>query len=225
MSSPWWVYFLLISLTGNPLLALALVAFFLYSGDAWWRGRLWRPWGRLDAWMRARELRARLQVNPHDLTTRAELGRMLVESGRYAEAREHLEQVCGRSKTLAGPSWHLGQALLKLGDFDAGCAAIERALSLRRDVGYGQPLLDVGDFLFTRGRLAEALPWYERLLAIHGGSIEGRYKLGRCRLATGDKQGAQRMFDEAIASYDASPAFKRAQDRAWRWRAWWWRRK
>lgn len=223
MSSSWLLYMFVVLMGGNPLLALALVAVSAYGGNAWWRGRAWRPWGVFERWMKIRELRARLVVNPHDLTTRGELGRMLVERGRYAEARVELEQVCERGKTLAVPAWHLGQSQLKVGDFEAGAASIERAVSLRKDVGYGQPVMDLGDFLFERQRYAEALPYYERGLAVHGGSIEGRYKLGRCRLATGDAAGARAMLDEAIQSYDASPAFKRAQDRAWRWRAWWWR--
>lgn len=225
MSTTWLFYLAMILMGGSPWLGLALLVFAIYGSEAWWRGRLWRPWGRVEAWMRIRELRAKLQINPHDLTLRADLGRLLVERGRHAEAREHLEQVCERGKTLAVPAWHLGQAQLKLGDFEAGRASIERAVSLRKDVGYGQPMMDVGDFLFGRGRLPDALAYYERGLAVHGGSIEGRYKLGRCRLATGDVAGARAAFDDAITSYDASPKFKRSQDRAWRWRAWWWRRK
>ena len=218
------LYMVVVLLGGNPLLALALVAASLWGGNAWWRGRVWRPWAAIERWNKLRELRAQLTVNPHDLTTRAELGRLLVERGRYAEARVELEQVCGRGKSLVMPAWHLGQACLKLGDLDAGQRWIEAAVSLRKDVGYGQPWVDLGDYFFERQRVAEALPCYERALAVHGGSIEARYKLGRCRLATGDHDGARAVFDEAIQTYDASPAFKRAQDRAWRWRAWWWRR-
>ncbi len=225
MSSSWLLYMLVVLLGGNPLLALALVVASAWGGNAWWRGRAWRPWAPLERWRKRRELRANLAVNPHDLTTRGELGRMLVERGQYAQARDELEQVCGRGKTLALPAWNLGQAYLKLGDLGAGQRWIEHALSLRKDLGYGQPVMDLGDYFFDRQRYADALPCYERGLAVHGGSIEGRYKLGRCRLATGDASGARAIFDEAIQAYDASPAFKRAQDRAWRWRAWWWRPK
>lgn len=225
MSSAWMLYALVALVGGNPWLALALVAMSAWGGTSWWRGALWRPWGPLERWRVARELSAKLKVNPHDANTRAELGRVLVESGQYARARDELEQVCARGKTLAVPAWHLGQACLKLGDLDAGQRWIEHALSVRKDVGYGQPALDVGEFLFSRERFAEARPWFERAIAVHGGTIEGRYKLGRCLLAAGETEAARAMFDDAVHAYDASPAFKRAQDRGWRWRAWWWRRK
>jgi tetratricopeptide (TPR) repeat protein len=218
----WLVYMLSYALTGNPIVAGIAVLVFLYGGEAWWRGRLWKPWTIVQQWLRIRELRAHLKLNEHDGTARADLGRLLVERGQFAEARPHLEKVCAKIPNLALPAWNLGRACLGLGDYDAGRAAIDKALAIRPDIGYGQPWFDLGNFKFDREQWADAAGFFQHGLDIHSSSAEAWYKLGRCRLALGDSPGAKQAFDEAIAVHDAAPGFKRSIDRPWRWRAWWW---
>lgn len=220
----WLAWMATYALTGNPLVALAVAVVIAYSGESWWRGRLWRPWAFFQRWMRVRELYTTIDANPHDATARAELGRLLVERSRYAEALPQLEKAHERAPTVAGTTWLLGAAKLALGDLEAGRELVEKAISIRKDIGYGEPLCRLGDAYAAKGRWADAIDAYERARRIHTSSAEFAYKCGAARLASGDKTGAKADFDEAIQIWRGSPGFKAPRERSWALRSWWARR-
>jgi tetratricopeptide (TPR) repeat protein len=225
MSTSWLVYIATYALTGNPILAVVVVLLFVYGGNGWYRGRFWAPWKGVQQWLQIRQLRAHVEVAPHDMQARADLGRLLVERGGFAEAIPHLEAVGAKAPTLAMPAYHLGRAYLGTGDWDRGLAHVERALAQRADLQYGEPLLRLGDFHLDRGAWAQAVPYYDRMFEVHSSSAEAWFKLGRCRFALGDGPGAREAFRQAVLTSDQAPAFKRKVDRPWKWRAKWWLRK
>lgn len=217
----WLVWVLAYALSGNPIVAILAVALFLYGGQGWWSGRYWVPWAPFQRWMRIRELRAHVALNPFDATHRAELGRLLVDHRAAAEARGHLDAAIARVPNLAQPHWTLARACFALGEIDEGRKNVEIATSIRKDVGYGQPWADYGDALLARGRFVEAALAYERARDASGSGSELWYKLGVCRIALNDTKGAREALQTAIDVHDAAPGFRRRIDRAWRWRAWW----
>lgn len=219
LTSNWLLYVFISLVTGNPWLALLIVAVMVWGTTGWWRGRLPNPFAPIRARLRVGELRAQLGANPHNVNVRAELGGLLADR-RPAEARALLEEVARRSPELPLPAYHLGVALLNLGETDAGTAAIERALERRADLKFGEPMVRLGDHLLGRGRPTEAVRAYERAVAIHGSHAEAWYKLGAAAQAAGDPARAQEAWREALASTEHAPAFKRRIDRPWRWRAW-----
>lgn len=217
----WLIWLIALSVSGNPLIAAAVVVGFLWIGDGWWRGRLWAPWVIVQQWLRIRELDAHVALAPHDGTARAELGRLLVGRGAPARALPHLEAACEKSPELAFPAYYLGLARLGVGDFDGGRVAIERAVSIRKDLDYGAPLAALGDASAKAGRTTEAIAYFERALTSNRSSVQLHHKLGLAKLTAGDRAGAQEALAHAQALYRTAPPFKRRQERMWAWRAWW----
>lgn len=220
MSQSWIVYLVVSALTRSPLLGLLAIAILWYSGSAWWVGRLWNPLAPLKEHFRIRDLRRELGVNPHNLNVRAELGALLA-TRRPAEAKELLEEVVRRAPELPLPHVHLGQALLALGDTAGGAAAIEAGLRTRPDVKYGEPLVRLGDHHLAKGDAAAAAVAFERATRVHTSYAEAWYKAGVAAAAQGDHATARAHWQEALASTEHAPAFKRRIDRSWRWRSWW----
>lgn len=219
MSSSWLTWTVVTALTGNPLVGLAVVLILAWAGEGWFRGRWWNPtrwWQRLE---RVRRLRADIAANPHDATAKAQLGGLLVDRAP-AEAKVLLEEVHGRYPDMALVAFHLGAARLKLGDGAGGRAAIEHALGLKKDVGFGEPMIRLGDHELAAGRPAEAVACYERALQVHTSSAEALYKLGRAKAALGDREGARRAWAETLDLGRGAPDFKARLDRPWRFRAW-----
>lgn len=219
MSSSWLTWLVVTALTGNPLVGLAVVVVLAWAGEGWFRGRIWTPqrwWQRFE---RVRRLRSDVAINPHDATAKGQLGGLLVDrSPREAEAL--LAEVHERYPDMALVAFHLGAARLRLGDGEGGRAAIEHALSLKKDVGYGEPMIRMGDFEASRGRFAEAVACYERALRVHTSSAEATYKLGLARAGAGDAPGARAAWRDTLELGRGAPDFKARQDRPWRIRAW-----
>lgn len=219
MGSSWIVYLLVTLITGNPLVGLLVAVAVLWGAEGWFRGRFWSPAAPFRRWQRIRALRDHLAASPHDATAAAQLGGMLVDR-RPAEARSLLQAVHDRYPDMALVAFHLGAARLNLGDTAGGEAAIAHALALKADLGYGEPMVRMGDHFHAHGRSADAVGWYRKAAAVHRSSAEVRYKLGRALRATGDRPGARAAFREALEVTRGSPAFKRRLDRSWRVRAW-----
>jgi tetratricopeptide (TPR) repeat protein len=216
---------LLTWLTGNPLLALLVVLLLAGTGYGYLTGGLFRVPRNLERWSTIRRLQRVVATNPHDAVARADLGRLLVEAGRPARALPHLEAAAARAPEVAETLYYCGAARLGVGDLAKGRPLIEQALARDPKLRYGEPYLTLADFFLGHGRAPEALPDLERFTAIHASSVEGRYKLARAALAAGDPQRARGALDEAVAIYRASPPFKRREERLWRVKAGWLRRR
>jgi tetratricopeptide (TPR) repeat protein len=219
MSSSWIAWLVVNLLTGNPWLALLVAVAIAWGGEGWFRGRLWTPTRLWQRYTRIRRLRDDIAANPHDMTAKGSLGGLLIDRSP-AEARALLEEVHARYPELALVAFHLGAARLNTGDTAGGQAAIEHALSVKRDVGYGEPMIRLGDHLAGLRRYEDAAAAYRRALTVHSSSAEACYKLGRALRAAGDKAGAQRAFLETLDLSPGAPAFKARVDRPWRIRAW-----
>ncbi|MES2644358.1 MAG: tetratricopeptide repeat protein [Myxococcota bacterium] len=215
----WFTYIVVSQLTGSPLLGIAVVAALWFGGGTLWLGRVPDPRAPFRTWARIRRLRAEIGMNPHHVDHRTELGGLLAKR-RPAEAKVVLDDVVRRHPELALPHYHLGVAQLELGETEAGRASIERALTLRKDLRFGEPLVRLGDHYLGQGQHAAALAAYERATVVHSSSAEAWFKAGKAAAGTGDKKTAHAHWEEALASTAYTPGFKARVDRPWRWRSW-----
>lgn len=220
-----FLFGLLTWITGNPLLAVLAVLLVTAAGYGYATGALVRLPRELERWTTIRELERSARTNPHDATARADLGRLLVEAGRPARALPHLEAAAARAPEVNETLYYLGAARLGVGDLAGGRPLVEQALARDPKLRYGEPHLRLADYYLARGEAREALPHLERFTALHASSVEGRYKLARAWLATGRPDRARAVLDEAVQAHRTSPGFKRREERLWRLKASWLRRR
>ena len=207
--------------TGNPLLAFVIVLVISVAGYGYAFGRMLRIPQAVNRWLAIRELERTVRTNPHNATAQADIGRLLVEAGQPGRALSHLETAWARAPEVPENAYYLGAARLRLGDGAGGRPLIEQALARDPRLGYGEPHLRLGDYYLERGDPAEAVVHLERFTEMHASSVEGRYKLARARLATGERDGARAALDDAVRAYRGAPGFKRREERLWRLRAGW----
>jgi tetratricopeptide (TPR) repeat protein len=210
-----FLFVLLSWITGNPILAGAIIlllfggSYLLYSRRLYRFRQAWRDVARV------RELRAELAVNPENAKARSDLGEMLARKGRFGEALPHLERAITRCDDQPDTNFYLGWTYLALGDLERGRRYVNRALELNSRFGYGEPHLRLGDFFFARGEYKEAIPHYEAFRAIYTSGVEGLYKLGECYLAADQREKGIEVLREGVEAFRAAPWYRRQEERAW----------
>jgi tetratricopeptide (TPR) repeat protein len=215
----WLTYFLVSQATGSPLMGLVAVAALWFSGTSFVFGRLPDPAAPFRRWARIRDLRIAHDMNPHNVDVRTELAGFLV--GRSpGEAKALLDEVVRRCPDLPLPAYLLGLAHLGLGESAEGRACIERALALKPDLRFGEPMVRLGDHYLALGKPAEARAAYEQATRVHVSYAEAWFKAGKAAKLAGDLAGARAHWTETLAATRHSPPFKRRIDRQWRLRAW-----
>jgi hypothetical protein len=216
--SSFLLFSLLALVTGNPLLAALIVL------AAWWLGDratfrvLPDPFHGLSRWRRRGELRAQLQVNPHDRRARFELAESLLESGRPAAAaaalRPNLE--AGDEDVRTAHLW--GAALGRSGDHAGGERALLMARAAEPGFRAGELDLELGRLRVAGRDFAGAVEALERLLVVRPGSVEGRFWLVRALEGLGRRDEAATRRAEAWREYVALPRFQRSRQRWYAWR-------
>ncbi|MGH7318394.1 MAG: tetratricopeptide repeat protein [Candidatus Rokuibacteriota bacterium] len=220
-----FLFVLLSWITGNPLIALLAVLLLSAGAYGYVSGRIFRIPRALERWGTIRELKRAVRVNPHDAAARSDLGRLLTEAGRHDEALSHLEAAVARMPDAPETLYYLGAARLGTGDQARGQPLIAQALALDPKLRYGEPHLALANYHLDRGEAAQAIPYLEEFTARHASSVEGRYKLARAYLATGHPDRARAAVEDAIDAYRGSPVFRRREERLWRLRVAWLRRR
>ena len=222
MSTSWIAWMLLSWLTGNPILALILVA------GAWWLGdratfrvlpdplRLFARRGRMAG------LRRTLATNPHDRRARLELGSLLLEARRPAEAAALLRQNVDAGDDDLHTTFAFGVALARSGDRGGAERLLAAARAKDPSFRLGEIDLELGRLRVQAGDASGALDPLRRVVAERPGTVEGRYWLARALEQQGDVAGAARARDDAWREYVALPRFRRSHERpfAWRIRPW-----
>src|SRR5215831_19886558 len=163
---------LLTWITGNPVLALVIVALVSLAGYGYLSARIFQVPRAVRRWLTVRELDRTVRTNPHDATAHADLGRLLVDAGWPSRALPHLEAAYARAPEVTETVYYLGAARLRLGDEGGGRSLVEEALARDPRIRYGEPYLRLGDYYLDRGRAAEALVHLERFVGMHASSVE-----------------------------------------------------
>jgi hypothetical protein len=175
--------------------------------------RVWRRRQRIE------RLDDLIGLNPENADDRMELGELLIEGGRAAEAVPHLEAAVRKVPDSPGAQFLLGLARLRAGSPAEAVPALEEAVRLDRGHRYGEVLLRQGEALAALDRDREAEAALEAHLGVNASSAEGLYRLAKVRLSLGDPAGAHRAVEELRSTIRQSPRFRRRLDRPWLRRA------
>nr|WP_238357748.1 tetratricopeptide repeat protein [Cohnella zeiphila] len=203
----WW-------LLGNPFLALIVLLVVLYFLERRFIGlspSLVRPFRRRSS---IAKWRRQLQVNPHDVSARAELVRLLIESKKYKEAMEELRTMGDRMEHSAEYWSDLGLCELALGRREEGEQAMLKALEISPRVKYGLPYLRLGE-AFAKTDAAKALDYLQRFRDIQSSSCEAYYRLGSIYREMGQPDRAKEADRECAQIYRSLPRYMKRRERKW----------
>ena len=210
-----FLFYLLASLFHSPLLALFVVIAVAYLADARWQGRWFDPRQLFSRQLAINDLRRTIAINEHDAAARNDLGRMLIERGKYAEALPHLERAIQRMSDSAETNYNYGVCLLRLGRDENGERHIRRALEIHSRHLYGEPQVELARHFLERNKIAEARHWADEAVKLNTSSIEGWVLLGRAARALGDVDAARKAFTSARDGYRQLPGYLRLPNRRW----------
>jgi len=215
-----FVWALLASLMGNPLGALFVVVGFLVVTDQLTFRFLPGPWHWWQRRQRAAGLRADLATNPHDRRARRELGLILVEQSRHAEAVATLAPNLAAGDDDAETLLAMACARMGVGDA-AGRAEGERlfaAIEARQaSFRQGELFLARGRFRLGAGEVAAATDDLRRFVKERPGTVEGRALLVKALRARGARDEAAKIADDGWNEYAQAPGFRRRIERRWAW--------
>jgi tetratricopeptide (TPR) repeat protein len=164
-------------------------------------------------------LKSEIRQNPANVTARRDLAQIFLTKRRPARAAELLAEARARDGESAELALLHGKALLLAGRFEAALAPLVAAAEKNDRLFYGEAYLLAGRALVELGRAPEAEDAFQRYLAIHHSSVEGRVRLALARRMQSDADGARHMTREAISTYSDAPRFRRRVELRWYLRA------
>jgi protein O-GlcNAc transferase len=111
-------------------------------------------------------------------------------NAKLIKSKESSQAAVQKDPKLDAAYMNLGSTNNALGDFEAAVAALNIALSLRRDWVIALNQLGVG----YRGlnNLTAAIQQFNRVVALDGNNVTGLFNLGSAQYAAGDKKGAKK---------------------------------
>jgi tetratricopeptide (TPR) repeat protein len=111
-------------------------------------------------------------------------------NAKLQKGRESLQAAVQKDPKLDAAYMNLGSTNNALGDFEAAVAALNIALSLRRDWVIAINQLGLG----YRGlnNLSAAIAQFNRVVTLDGNNVAGLFNLGSAQSASGDKKGAKK---------------------------------
>ena len=111
-------------------------------------------------------------------------------NAKLQKGRESLQAAVQKDPKLDAAYMNLGSTNNSLGDFEAAVAALNVALSLRKDWVIAINQLGLG----YRGlnNLSAAIQQFNRVVALDGNNVVGLFNLGSAQFASGDKKGAKK---------------------------------
>ncbi len=134
--------------------------------------------------------------NPNDKSAHAELGELLVETGKPAEGRDHLETAIRLGQNDAQVWFFVGMADRELDDLPDAVTSFERAENL--DPGNEAVLSSLVDAYLAVGRLDDALRIANRAVELHPTEAFGYEALGMVQLNQGKFDAGRASLSKAI---------------------------
>jgi tetratricopeptide (TPR) repeat protein len=217
--SRYFQWLILTSLTGSPILSIAILVVFWFVLDRFTFGLLPDPLRFLMRWQRTWRLERLLGANPHDRRARQEVAELYLWQRRYKKAVEALKPNLEAGDDDANTLFTMGWACFGAGHAEQ--AEVFMAEAAERDPAFrvGAIDLELGRWRLAGGNAKGALEALERFIHVRRGSVEGRVLLAKAMLAAGDDGKAALMREEAWKEYVSAPRFQRRMERFWAWRA------
>lgn len=209
------LFYILYWLTGNPLLALAVIVIIVLTLDRTYLSFIPDPFKAMRASSRIGELRKIVSVNPHDGRSLKELGILLVEKNNYEKAVDCFHGA--ETKMADDPefNYYYGIAAARAGNMNKGRELVDKALRDSPELKYGEPYLMMAEAYIDVRDYRNALPLLERFVGIHSSSSRGFYRLGLVKMKLGMKDEGLADLRKSIRVFKAAPLFKRRVDRKW----------
>ena len=202
-------YFIFTILLRHPYVLVAVVAAYLL------RDRIPSP----SAWLRRQRQFARLKyevaVNPYDSVAGRNIGMVLLDKGRPAEALTHLLEALKKEPGSAEINHLVGLSYLRGGKPDDAVGYLTKSIEVEPRFRYGESHLYLGEALLAKKDVDEAIGSFKTYLSINNTSIEGLYGYASALTAAGRKDEAKKAAQDGIMYHKANPSFRRRRD--WRW--------
>src|SRR5262249_50579145 len=155
-----------------------------------------------DADRAVAEFRRAVRLNPRDAETRAGFIRLLLQNERYQEAYDEYKLLAPYIRRDTDSLVNFGILAERLGHHDEAIETWDRTLAIDPDSKSANIYL--ADALFAAGRPQEAVPHYERYLALLTSNTETRLDPGDVfgvALRVGDAYTASKDFERALFFY------------------------
>jgi Flp pilus assembly protein TadD len=187
----------------SPLSALAVPAVAipvatlvaLYGVRTWNRNLVWRePLAFFSTMVADAPLSAR---------SHRELGSVLADAGRFAEARAEFERSLAIKPDDPATLYNLGNALLQAQDVSGAIAAYTRALAVKPD--FSDAMVNLGNAESMRGDHQTALTWMTRALVLTPSSPSLHMNVANTLFRVGSNDEARREYEAALALAPDAP--------------------
>jgi Tfp pilus assembly protein PilF len=154
-------------------------------------------WNQVHVWQDTEKLWAHaLAIDPKSPTAHLNVGAVLADQGKLAEAIEHYRQALHFKPDYAFAHYNLGTALARRGQPAEAAEHYRRALAIKPD--YAGALNNWGNTLTQMGKLAEAVELYRRALTIKPDYADAHYNLGVALAQQGKPAEAIELFQRAL---------------------------
>ena len=148
------------------------------------------------------ELKRSAELNGNDPETFYYLGRLYFTRNDMPAALTAFQRAIQLDSSSVRAHNHLGQAYEGLGQYGAAQNAYLKAIELERQQPAKSrwPYFNVGSLCLKQGRFTEAIDYFRQSLRYSPSWTEGKLKLAKALLASGDSSGAQVLLREVIES-------------------------
>ncbi len=153
--------------------------------------------------------REAIRLNPRDSLSPFELGELLHQQGRLAEAIDAYRESDKRGALLGAATYRLGMSLREAGQFDEALAAFRSIL--KRKPGDETARFQIGETLLRAGRLGEAAAAFGEMVADLRRAVEESpdnpsswHRLAGVLILAGDKEGYRRACTSVIERFGKS---------------------
>jgi tetratricopeptide (TPR) repeat protein len=201
-------------LFGSPFVAILVLLVILYMLERRFVGlspSIVRPFRRnnlISKWKR------QLHLNPHDVSAKSELSRLLIDSKKFRQAREILLGIQTQMDHSAEYWSDIGICELALGNLEDGERAMKQALSISPRVKYGQPYLRLAES-FSKPDPVKAIDYLQQFKELNSSSCEAYYRLGVVYASLGKSEEAANAYVECRQLYRALPRYMKRHERKW----------
>lgn len=191
-------------LTGNPLIALAIIILIFVFVDRSFIGILpdfaasWRRRARMA------DLEGLVRANPHDGDALLELGVIYFNRKQYGRAVDTLERAYEKMKEWSDVHFYLGAASYEVGDTGRGLAEIQEAVRMSPGISRGLPYIYlIRAVLEKKDSVNQDIGDLENNL-MRFGSVQAFFEAGKLLYKHGEKSRGQRFFREVLENYRVS---------------------
>ncbi|MDA1266643.1 MAG: tetratricopeptide repeat protein [Planctomycetota bacterium] len=153
---------------------------------------------------------------PHNL---GKLGSLFVSQGRHARGLPYLDKAVVGEPEVAEWHYRRGLALQHLRRADEALDALDRALVIDDEYGYGAARMAKARCELALGRHGAALDSLTTFERFHGPSPESAYRRGKMLRQLGRRAEASAAFDEVTELARQSARYQRKSSTGWAWRA------